>query len=115
MSACVVSLALVAALTAGCAASAGHPIAVTGTVDDTVLTVATSLVLWPVAHTGWLYPLVAGVCGAWFIVEAAMLLRRARAGADDTSAKPMRLFHWSNTYLALVFFAAAMDPVLFRR
>jgi len=81
----------------------------------TVLTVATSLVLWPVAHTGWLYPLVAGVCGAWFIVEAAMLLRRARAGADDTSAKPMRLFHWSNTYLALVFFAAAMDPVLFRR
>ncbi len=81
----------------------------------TVLTVATSLVLWPVARTGWLYPVVAGTCGAWFIVEAVMLLRRALAGADDTSARPMRLFHWSNTYLALVFAAAALDPWLLRR
>ena len=81
----------------------------------TVLTVATSLLLWPVAHTGWLYPVVAGACGAWFIVEAVMLLNRARAGADDTSAKPMRLFHWSNTYLALVFAAAALDPWLLGR
>lgn len=78
----------------------------------TVLTVATSLALWPVAHTGWLYPVVAGGLGAWFIVEAVMLLVRARAGADDTSAKPMRLFHWSNAYLALVFAAAALDPWL---
>lgn len=81
----------------------------------TVLTVATSLVVWPVAHTGWLYPAVAGACGAWFIVEAAMLLGRARRGADDTGAKPMRLFHWSNTYLALVFAAAALDPWLLGR
>jgi protoheme IX farnesyltransferase len=80
-----------------------------------VLTVATSLVLWPVAHTGWLYPLVAGACGVWFIVEAVMLLNRARAGADDTSARPMRLFHWSNAYLALVFAAAALDPWLVGR
>jgi protoheme IX farnesyltransferase len=81
----------------------------------TIVTVVTSLVLWPVAHTGWLYPVVAGVCGAWFVVEAVMLLRRALAGADDTSARPMRLFHWSNTYLALVFAAAAVDPWLLGR
>jgi heme o synthase len=81
----------------------------------TVLTVVTSLLLWPVARTGWLYPVVAGACGAWFIVEAVMLLRRALAGADDTSARPMRLFHWSNTYLALVFAAAALDPWLLPR
>jgi X-X-X-Leu-X-X-Gly heptad repeat protein len=37
----VVSLALVVALTAGCAASSTGPIAVTGTVDDDLLTVAT--------------------------------------------------------------------------
>ena len=81
----------------------------------TVFTVLTSLVLWPVAHTGWLYPLVAAVSGAWFIVEAVLLLNRARRGADDTSAKPMRLFHWSNTYLAVVFAAAALDPWLLGR
>jgi protoheme IX farnesyltransferase len=77
-----------------------------------VLTVATSLVLWPVAHTSWLYPVVAGSCGVWLVVEAVLLLRRARAGADDVAAKPMRLFHWSNAYLALVFAAAALDPWL---
>ena len=44
VSACVVSLALVAALTAGCAASSTGPIAVTGTVDDDLLTVATPLI-----------------------------------------------------------------------
>ncbi|HET7724059.1 MAG TPA: heme o synthase [Propionibacteriaceae bacterium] len=80
-----------------------------------VLTVLTSLALWPVARTGWLYPVVAGACGAWLIVEAVMLLRRANAGADDTGARPMRLFHWSNTYLALVFAAAALDPWLLGR
>lgn len=77
-----------------------------------VLTVATSLLLWPVAHTGWIYPAVAASCGAWLVVESLLLLKRARAGADDTGAKPMRLFHWSNAYLALVFAAAALDPWL---
>jgi heme o synthase len=94
---------------------APRPVVAGRILEYTIVTVATSLVLWPVAHTGWLYPLVAGACGAWFIVEAVMLLQRARRGADDTSAKPMRLFHWSNTYLALVFAAAALDPWLVRR
>jgi protoheme IX farnesyltransferase len=30
----------------------------------------------------------------------------------DAALKPMRLFHWSNSYLALVFIAAAVDPLL---
>ena len=30
----------------------------------------------------------------------------------DAALKPMRLFHWSNSYLALVFVAAAVDPLL---
>ena len=78
-----------------------------------VLTVATSLTLWPVAGTGWLYPLIAGLAGAWFVVEAARLLRRANAGLRDAQLQPMRLFHFSNSYLALVFIAAAIDPLLF--
>ena len=78
-----------------------------------VLTVAVSLVLWPVAGTGWLYPLVAAVTGAALIVEAVALWSRARKGLTDAALKPMRLFHWSNSYLALVFVAAAVDPLLF--
>ncbi len=78
----------------------------------TVITVATSLVLWPVASMNWLYPAVCIVAGAVFISEAVQLLRRARAGLRDAQLKPMRLFHWSNTYLSLVFLAVAIDPLL---
>lgn len=78
-----------------------------------VLMVALSMTLWPAAGTGWLYPLVAGLGGVVFIVEAVNLLRRARAGALDAALKPMRLFHWSNSYLALIFLAAAIDPLIF--
>lgn len=78
-----------------------------------VLMVIVSLTLWPAAGTGWLYPVVAGLGGLVFIVEAVNLWRRARAGATDAALKPMRLFHWSNSYLALVFLAAAVDPLLF--
>ena len=78
-----------------------------------VLTVITSLALWPVAGTGWLYPAVAGITGVVFLWEAVQLLRRARAGLRDAQLRPMRLFHWSNTYLALVFVAAAIDPLIF--
>lgn len=78
-----------------------------------VLMVVVSLTLWPAAGTGWLYPAVAGLGGLIFIVEAVNLWRRARAGATEAALKPMRLFHWSNSYLALVFLAAAIDPLLF--
>lgn len=76
------------------------------------LTVVMSLLLWPVAGTGWLYPVVAAVAGAVLLAESVQLLRRARAGLTDAGLKPMRLFHWSNSYLALVFVAAAVDPLL---
>jgi protoheme IX farnesyltransferase len=78
----------------------------------TVMTVATSLVLWPVAHMGWIYVVVAVASGAVFIVEAAQLLRRANAGLRDALLKPMGLFHWSNTYLSLLFLAIAVDPLI---
>ena len=79
--------------------------------------VATSLLLWPVAGTGWFYPAAAAVLGAAFLVESHLLLRRAADpdnGDDVVALKPMRLFHWSNMYLSLLFVAVALDPLLTR-
>jgi protoheme IX farnesyltransferase len=75
--------------------------------------VATSLLLWPVAGTGPLYPAAAAVAGTLFLAEAHGLYRRTRAGVTGAAAAPMRLFHWSNTYLTLLFVAVAIDSVLF--
>ena len=76
--------------------------------------VATSLLLWPVAGTGWFYPVVAGVLGVAFLVESHLLLRRAADTDDVVALKPMRLFHWSNMYLSLLFVGVALDPLLTR-
>ncbi|MGH1565659.1 heme o synthase [Mumia sp. DW29H23] len=74
--------------------------------------VATSLVLWPLTPTGWFYPTAAVVLGAAFLVEAHRLKARAQQSSELSVLKPMRLFHWSNAYLALLFVAAAVDPFL---
>ena len=78
------------------------------------LMVATSLLLWPVASTGWFYPTVAAVLGGAFLVESHLLLRRAARTDNVVALRPMRLFHWSNTYLTLLFVAVALDPLLTR-
>src|SRR4051794_24449200 len=77
-------------------------------------TVATSLLLWPVAGTGWLYPSVAAVLGAVFLTEAHQLRSRSRDGSTLAEINPMRLFHWSNMYLSLLFLGVALDPLLTR-
>ncbi|HSK27734.1 MAG TPA: heme o synthase [Jiangellales bacterium] len=74
--------------------------------------VACSIALWPVAGTGWLYPVVAVVAGAWFLAEAHRMLSRARRGASATELAPMRLFHGSITYLTAVFLAVVVDVLL---
>jgi heme o synthase len=78
-----------------------------------VATVAMSLALWPAAGLGWLYPAVTSAAGAWMIAEAVGLLRRANAGLVDAKLAPMRLFHTTNSYLALIAVAAALDPLIF--
>ena len=77
-----------------------------------LVTVLVSLVLWPVAHTGWLYPAVAVILGVALLWQSALLLARVRRGMTDAALRPMRLFHWSNSYLALLFVAAAIDTLL---
>ncbi len=76
--------------------------------------VVTSLLLWPVADTGWVYPVAAAVLGAVFLVEAHRMWRRTRGTEDLTRIQPMRLFHSSNLYLSLLFVAVALDPLLTR-
>jgi protoheme IX farnesyltransferase len=73
-----------------------------------VLTVACSLLLWPVAASP-VYPAVAVVVGIVLVAEAVGLLTRVRHGRDP---RPMRLFHWTNTYLTLLFLAVAVDVTL---
>jgi protoheme IX farnesyltransferase len=80
----------------------------------TWLTVATSLLLWPVADTGWVYPIAATALGGLFLVEAHRLYRRAQSTEDPVALKAMRLFHWSNAYLALLFLFVALDPLVTR-
>jgi protoheme IX farnesyltransferase len=75
------------------------------------LTVLTSLVLWPVAGTGRLYPVAAVVLGAVFLTEAHRLQRRTTRTADVVHMRPMRLFHWSNMYLTLLFLSVALSPL----
>ncbi|CAL9390408.1 Protoheme IX farnesyltransferase [Streptomyces sp. enrichment culture] len=74
--------------------------------------VAVSLALWPLGYVGWFYPLVALAAGGWWLWEAHALQARAKAGVTGAKLKEMRLFHWSITYVSLLFVAVAVDPFL---
>jgi len=75
--------------------------------------VITSLALIPVAPMGWIYAVVAVLSGGLFLVEAHRLQRVARRGGSRGEQKPMRLFHYSISYVTLLFLAVAIDPLLF--
>ncbi|GAA2118587.1 heme o synthase [Nocardioides bigeumensis] len=75
-------------------------------------TVATSFLLWPVAGTGLVYIVAATLLGAVFIAEAHRLWAKSRQTENPALMDPMRLFHVSNLYLALLFVAVAVDPLL---
>jgi protoheme IX farnesyltransferase len=82
------------------------------TVVWTWLTVAVSLLLWPVARDygiGWLYTAAAAGLGLWFAIEAHRLLSRIRRGAET---KPMQLFHISISYMALLSVAVILDVLI---
>jgi protoheme IX farnesyltransferase len=70
--------------------------------------VGTSLLLLLDA-SGPVYGVSAAVLGVVFLREAHLLQGRVRRGHD---ASPMRLFHWSITYLALLFLAVAVDQLV---
>ncbi|MGA8113276.1 MAG: heme o synthase [Actinocatenispora sp.] len=70
--------------------------------------VAASIAVWPLATTR-VYGFAAIVLGALFLVEVHRLYARERRGQK---IKPMYLFHWSITYLTLLFVALAVDAFL---
>ena len=56
-----------------------------------------------VAHMHWLYWCVAAAAGVAFVALCTQLL------ANQSAAAAMKVFHWSITYLSLVFVAMAID------
>jgi protoheme IX farnesyltransferase len=74
----------------------------------TVLTLAASLAAWPLG-LGLIYGVTAIVTGVCFLGEALLLVNRSRKGQP---LKPMRLFHWSITYLTILFIAVAVDALV---
>ncbi len=72
--------------------------------------VASTLLLIPVHPMGLIYTLAAVIGGVWFIVEAHLLQNKTRAGEVKN---PMKLFHFSITYLTVVFIAIGVDPLMF--
>ena len=74
-----------------------------------VMVAVSLLLLAPVGPAGAVYGVAAVGLGAVFLREAHLLRARVRSGAE---ARAMRLFHWSITYLALLFLAVAVDALV---
>jgi len=72
------------------------------------LTAAASLAVWPLGMSS-IYGITALAAGGVFVLEAHRLHRRASRGEP---LRPMRLFHWSTTYLTILFAAVAVDALL---
>ena len=66
---------------------------------------AVSLVLVPVSSLSWGYAAAAAVLGTMFIVQAV------RLQGDPTPGRAIKLFMFSNIYLALLFAAIAVDTL----
>ncbi len=71
-----------------------------------VATVAASAGFGVVAHMYWIYWAVAALAGAGFAGLCARLL------VAQTAAVAMKVFHWSITYLSLLFVAMAVDVLV---
>ena len=72
--------------------------------------VATTFVLPLVSELSVVYLVGAVVLNAIFMREVYAL--KNRANSDDLEINPMKLFHWSITWLALLFFLIGLDPLL---
>ncbi|MGH9104865.1 MAG: heme o synthase [Acidimicrobiales bacterium] len=69
-------------------------------------TVGASAVFGVVADMHWLYWATAVVAGGVFVVLSVRLV------TSGTAAMAMKVFHWSITYLSLLFVAMALDVVV---
>jgi protoheme IX farnesyltransferase len=77
----------------------------------TLLMVAISLILWPVARMGLIYLGAAVGLGAVFIWQAYALWRRG--GSEEASTQgAIQLYKYSISYLSLLFLAIAVDALV---
>ena len=72
--------------------------------------VATTLVLPLVSELSIVYVVGAIILNLIFMREVYALKNRAKSDVLDIN--PMKLFHWSITWLALLFFLIGLDPLL---
>jgi protoheme IX farnesyltransferase len=72
----------------------------------TVVVWALSLVFIPVAEMGLLYTAAAVILRAVFCAQSI------RLRSDPTPERAMVLFHWSITYVSLLFGAMALDALI---
>jgi heme o synthase len=77
----------------------------------TILMVAISLMLWPVAQMGLVYLGAAVGLGIVFIWQAIALWRRGHSEEASTQGA-IRLYRYSISYLSLLFVAVAIDSIL---
>ena len=77
----------------------------------TLLMVAISLLLWPVARMGLVYLGAAVGLGTVFIWQAIGLWRRG-ASEEASTQGAIRLYRYSISYLSLLFLAIAVDAVV---
>ena len=72
----------------------------------TVLVCGLTFVLAPVAELGWIYLVIAAVADVAFLGMAVAVLR------DPTTAKAMRLFTFSITWVTVLFAGMALDQLV---
>jgi protoheme IX farnesyltransferase len=77
----------------------------------TLLMVAISLLLWPVAQMGLIYLGAAVGLGAVFIHQAYRLWRRG-ASEEASTQGAIALYRYSISYLSLLFLAIAVDALV---
>jgi len=77
----------------------------------TIVLWAASLLVGPVGELGWIYAVGALVLGALFTYYAGYLYYLARSDRADV-ARAMRLFHFSISYLTVLFVLMAVDVLV---
>ncbi len=97
-------------------AAAGVPmlpvVAAPAEVSKRIVIYSWTMALWSlllVPATSWIYLAAAVLGGGWFVLMAHRLHTVVRAGGE---ARPMRLFHLSNSYLCGLFAVIAVDAAV---
>jgi protoheme IX farnesyltransferase len=77
-----------------------------------VVLAAAAMLFGASAHLGAIYAVVAIVINVAFVIMAAKLYLKARRGEEIGGPEAMRLFHYSITYLTVLFVAMAADVLI---